>query len=138
MATLARKLRVVDYFALGWGTMVGVGWLVVMDDWLSARWRHSAPFLASPSAARFCFLSAMCYGSWSARMPDAAAEIAYTAKVFPQCDQLCHRLDDGAGLLHRMSMGSRGRRQDCRLHLSRAEQFRTVSGCRTIRYSCLG
>ena len=32
--TLARKLRLVDYFALGWGTMVGVGWLVVMDDWL--------------------------------------------------------------------------------------------------------
>jgi amino acid transporter len=34
MTTLARKLRVVDYFTLGWGTMVGVGWLVVMDDWL--------------------------------------------------------------------------------------------------------
>src|SRR5258708_14232704 len=34
MITLARKLRVVDYFTLGWGTMVGVGWLVVMDDWL--------------------------------------------------------------------------------------------------------
>jgi len=34
MTQLARKLRVVDYFTLGWGTMVGVGWLVVMDDWL--------------------------------------------------------------------------------------------------------
>jgi len=31
---LARKLRLTDYFTLGWGTMVGVGWLVVMDDWL--------------------------------------------------------------------------------------------------------
>ncbi len=34
MTHLARKLRVVDYFTLGWGTMVGVGWLVLMDDWL--------------------------------------------------------------------------------------------------------
>src|SRR5208337_1758952 len=34
MTQLARKLRVTDYFSLGWGTMVGVGWLVVMDDWL--------------------------------------------------------------------------------------------------------
>src|SRR5580658_3926687 len=34
VSTLARKLRVTDYFTLGWGTMVGVGWLVVMDDWL--------------------------------------------------------------------------------------------------------
>src|ERR1700692_2229698 len=32
--TLARKLRFTDYFALAFGTMVGVGWLVVMDDWL--------------------------------------------------------------------------------------------------------
>src|SRR6266851_2491671 len=34
MKTLARKLRLADYFALGFGTMVGVGWLVLMDDWL--------------------------------------------------------------------------------------------------------
>jgi hypothetical protein len=34
MATLARKLRLTDYFSLAFGTMVGVVWLVVMDDWL--------------------------------------------------------------------------------------------------------
>ena len=34
MISLARKLRTVDYFTLAFGTMVGVGWFVVMDDWL--------------------------------------------------------------------------------------------------------
>ena len=34
MSQLARTLRLTDYFTLAWGTMVGVGWLVVMDDWL--------------------------------------------------------------------------------------------------------
>src|SRR5207247_5089524 len=34
MATLARKLRLHDYFALAFGTMIGTGWLVLMDDWL--------------------------------------------------------------------------------------------------------
>jgi len=34
MNTLARKLRLADYFALAFGTMVGAGWLVLMDDWL--------------------------------------------------------------------------------------------------------
>ena len=29
---LARKLRLIDYFALGFGVMVGTAWLVVMDD----------------------------------------------------------------------------------------------------------
>ena len=32
MTHLARKLQLIDYFALGFGTMVGTAWLVVMDD----------------------------------------------------------------------------------------------------------
>ena len=32
MTTLAHKLRLVDYFALAFGVMVGTAWLVVMDD----------------------------------------------------------------------------------------------------------
>ena len=35
MISLAQKLRLGDYFSLGFGTMIGVGWLVVMDDWLA-------------------------------------------------------------------------------------------------------
>jgi len=34
LTNLARKLRFVDYFALGFGVMVGAAWLVVMDDLL--------------------------------------------------------------------------------------------------------
>ena len=33
MPTLARQLRATDYFTLGWGTMVGVGWLNVITVW---------------------------------------------------------------------------------------------------------
>jgi len=31
---LHRTLSTVEYFAFGFGSMVGVGWLVIMDDWL--------------------------------------------------------------------------------------------------------
>ena len=31
---LHKTLTTVEYFTFGFGTMVGVGWLVVMDDWL--------------------------------------------------------------------------------------------------------
>ena len=34
-ATLTRTLRTTEYFTLAFGAMVGVGWLVVMDDWLA-------------------------------------------------------------------------------------------------------
>jgi len=49
MTHLARKLRLVDYFALGFGVMVGTAWLVVMDDILK-RGGPSAPCSASRSA----------------------------------------------------------------------------------------
>ena len=32
--TLRRGLTAVEYFTFGFGTMVGVGWVVLMDDWL--------------------------------------------------------------------------------------------------------
>src|SRR5438034_1073961 len=32
---LARTLSAVEYFTFGFGTMVGVGWVVLIDDWLS-------------------------------------------------------------------------------------------------------
>ncbi len=54
MTTLARKLRLIDYFALAFGVMVGTAWLVVMDD----------------------------YGQLVMAIPDAAGEAAYVARFF--------------------------------------------------------
>jgi amino acid transporter len=82
MTTLARKLHLADYFSLGFGVMVGVGWLVVMDDWL---------LRGGPVGALLGFAVASCmllpvgwvYGQLIRTIPDAAGEVAYTAKVFP-------------------------------------------------------
>jgi basic amino acid/polyamine antiporter, APA family len=83
LITLARKLRVVDYFALGWGTMVGVGWLVVMDDWL-LRGGALGAVLGFAIGGAVLLPIGYVYGKLVAAMPDAASEIAYTAKVFPR------------------------------------------------------
>jgi basic amino acid/polyamine antiporter, APA family len=81
--TLARKLRVVDYFALGWGTMVGVGWLVVMDDWL-LRGGALGAVLGFAIGGALLLPIGYVYGQLVTAMPDAAGEVAYTAKVFPR------------------------------------------------------
>lgn len=81
--TLARKLRVVDYFALGWGTMVGVGWLVLMDDWL-LRGGVLGAILGFAIGGALLLPIGYVYGQLVAAMPDAAGEVAYTAKVFPR------------------------------------------------------
>lgn len=83
MISLARKLRLADFFSLGFGTMVGVGWLVVMDDWLS-RGGPLGVVLAFLLGGLALLPIGIVYGHLVRMMPDAAGEIAYTAEVFPR------------------------------------------------------
>src|SRR6266481_2824890 len=82
MAKLARKLRLADYFALAFGTMVGVGWLVLMDDWLG-RGGPLGAILGFALGGILLLPVGYVYGQWVQRLPDAAGEAAYTAQVFP-------------------------------------------------------
>ncbi len=81
MISLARKLRTFDYFALAFGTMVGTGWLIVMDDWL----RRGGPLgamLGFAIGGAVLVPIGYIYGRLVMAMPDAASEIAYTGKAF--------------------------------------------------------
>src|SRR5713226_811370 len=79
---LRRVLRRTEYFSLAFGSMIGVGWVIIMDEWLSR---------GGPGGAMLGFLAggialipvAYVYGRLTAEMPDAGSEIAYTAAVFP-------------------------------------------------------
>ncbi len=81
MTQLARKLRITDYFSLGWGAMIGVGWLVVMDDWL-ARGGPLGALLGFALGGALLLPIGYVYGQLVAAMPDAAGEVAYTARAF--------------------------------------------------------
>jgi basic amino acid/polyamine antiporter, APA family len=82
MATLARKLKLHDYFALAFGTMIGTGWLVLMDDWLG-RGGPLGAILGYVLGGIILLPVGYVYGQWVQRLPDAAGEAAYTAQVFP-------------------------------------------------------
>jgi basic amino acid/polyamine antiporter, APA family len=82
MSTLARKLTLWNYFALGFGTMIGSGWVVVMDDWLG-RGGPLGAMLGFAIGGILLLPVGYVYGQWVARLPDAAGEAAYTAQVFP-------------------------------------------------------
>jgi len=81
VSTLARQLRATDYFTLGWGTMVGVGWLVIMDDWL-LRGGALGALLGFVIGGALLLPIGWVYGKLVVAMPDAAGEIAYTSAVF--------------------------------------------------------
>ncbi len=82
MSTLAQKLGVRDYFALAFGTMIGAGWLIVMDDWLG-RSGPAGAMLAFGIGGILLLPVGWVYGRWVERLPDASGEAAYTAQVFP-------------------------------------------------------
>jgi basic amino acid/polyamine antiporter, APA family len=79
---LHRTLTTVEYFTFGFGTMVGVGWLVLMDDWL-ARGGPGGGMLGFAIGGLLLFPIAHTYGRLVRRIQDAGAEIAYTEGVFP-------------------------------------------------------
>jgi len=82
MTTLAHKLRLVDYFALAFGVMVGTAWLVVMDDILQ-RGGPLGAILGFTAGALVLLPIGFVYGQLVKAIPDAAGEAAYVARFFP-------------------------------------------------------
>jgi len=75
-------LSTVEYFTFGFGTMIGVGWLVLMDDWL-ARGGPGGGMLGFALGGMLLLPVAHTYGRLVRAIQDAGAEIAYTERVFP-------------------------------------------------------
>jgi len=81
MSHLARKLRLIDYFALGFGVTVGTAWLVTMDD-LLARGGSLGAVLGFAAGGLMLLPIGYVYGQLVRAIPDSAAEVAYTARFF--------------------------------------------------------
>ncbi|HWX95087.1 MAG TPA: APC family permease [Terriglobales bacterium] len=82
MTTLAHRLRLVDFFALAFGVMVGTAWLVVMDDILQ-RGGPLGAILGFTGGALMLLPIGYVYGQLVKAIPDAAGEAAYIAEFFP-------------------------------------------------------
>jgi APA family basic amino acid/polyamine antiporter len=76
-------MRGTEYFTLAFGSIVGVGWMVVLEQWFRR---------GGPAGAMLGFLlggAALIpivhiYGLLAERIPEAASEVAYTGAVFPR------------------------------------------------------
>ena len=79
---LHQTLDTLEYFTFGFGSMVGVGWLVVMDDWLG-RGGPAGAMLGFLLGGLLLLPVARTYGRLIRAIPDAGAEVAYTETVFP-------------------------------------------------------
>ena len=80
--TLRKTLGNLEYFTFGFGSMVGVGWLVLMDDWLT-RGGPGGAMLGFGLGALLLLPVARSYGRLVREIPDAGAEVAYMEGVAP-------------------------------------------------------
>lgn len=63
--------------------MVGVGWMLVVDDWFS-RGGSAGAMLGFLIGGLLLLPIGYAYGRLTEKMPDAGSEIAYTSAVFPE------------------------------------------------------
>src|SRR5215510_3036978 len=67
---LRHALRGKDYFTLAFGSMVGGGWMLVIDDWLT-RGGSVGAMLGFLVGGLILFPVGYVYGQLTAKMPDA-------------------------------------------------------------------
>jgi amino acid transporter len=79
---LRRALGVVDYFALAFGSIVGVGWVVLMHDWLH-RGGPAGAVLGFVLGGLLLVPVGVAYGRLTARLPQADSEMGFTAGLLP-------------------------------------------------------
>jgi amino acid transporter len=79
---LRRMMRATEYFTLAFGSMVGAGWMVLIEEWLKEGGPGGA-MLAFALGGLALAPVALIYGRLARQMPESASEIAYTAAAFP-------------------------------------------------------
>jgi basic amino acid/polyamine antiporter, APA family len=79
---LHKSLSTVEYFTFGFGSMIGVAWLILMDDWLG-RGGPIGGALGFLIGGMLLLPIAHTYARLVRQIQDAGAEIAYTEGVFP-------------------------------------------------------
>jgi amino acid transporter len=80
---LRRVLWGTEYFTLAFGSIVGVGWMVVLEDWYR-RGGSVGAMLGFLLGGVALGPVAYVYGRLAERIPEAGSEVAYTAAVFPR------------------------------------------------------
>lgn len=78
---LARRLGSFDFFSVAFGSIVGVGWVVVLGTWLE-RAGPAGAVLAFLLGGGVMYLIGLCYAELTAAMPVCGGEIAFAYRAY--------------------------------------------------------
>lgn len=78
---LRQELRGHQFFTLAFGAIIGVGWVVVLGEWLAQAGPLGAA-MAMMGGGLIMALVGLCYGEIAAMFPVAGGEVAYTYEIY--------------------------------------------------------
>jgi len=78
---LKKEISAIQFFTLGFGTIIGVGWVVVLGQWLSKAGPLGA-ILGFAGGGLIMMLVALCYAEMSSQLPVAGGEVAYAYELY--------------------------------------------------------
>ena len=78
---LKKAIGGIGFFALAFGSMIGVGWITTLDNWFNSAGTGGA-MLAFVAGGVLMLLIGLCYAELTPMMPVTGGEIAYAYKAF--------------------------------------------------------
>jgi amino acid transporter len=78
---LKKAIGGIGFFALAFGSMIGVGWITTLDSWFNSAGPGGA-MLAFVAGGVLMLLIGLCYAELTPMMPVTGGEIAYAYKAF--------------------------------------------------------
>ncbi|MBR0596933.1 APC family permease [Sinanaerobacter chloroacetimidivorans] len=82
MAEKKKGLNLLDFFMLGFGSMVGVGWSVAVNGWMGSGGGVIPAVLGYIFVTLFIIPIGFCYAELTCAMPVAGGVVAYSYKAF--------------------------------------------------------
>lgn len=79
---LAKAMTPIDYFTLGFGAIVGVGWVALMGDWIGLGGGVIPAAVGFGLAALLMLPMAFCYSELAPSIPAAGGSIAYSYRAY--------------------------------------------------------
>ncbi len=81
MTTLRKEISVSQFFTLAFGAIIGVGWVVVLGEWLNQAGPLGA-ILAFVGGGLVMMLVGLCYAEMASLLPVSGGEVVYAYELY--------------------------------------------------------
>jgi APA family basic amino acid/polyamine antiporter len=80
-AVLGRKMKASHFFTIGFGYIIGVGWIIILGEWLKSAGPLGS-IIAFGGGAVVMMVIGLCYAELATMMPVTGGEVAYAYEIY--------------------------------------------------------